>query len=77
MGLMSSLQVGVSGLQVSQRGLNVTAHNLSNIETQGYVRQISWQMDSPYIKVGTSGNSIMQVGTVQRQRLLVRLEIYF
>ena len=63
MGLMNnSLYTGVSGLQVSQRGLNVTAHNLSNIETQGYVRQVSWQMDAPYVKIGTNANSGMQVG---------------
>ena len=63
MGLISSLYTGVSGLQVSQRGLNVTAHNLSNIETKGYVRQVSRQMDAPYIKVGTTANSAMQVGS--------------
>ncbi len=39
MTLISGLHVGASGLQTSQNALNATAHNLSNIETTGYVRQ--------------------------------------
>ena len=39
MPLMGSLYVGASGLQTSQNALHTTAHNLSNIETTGYVRQ--------------------------------------
>lgn len=39
MNLMGSIHVGSSGLQTSQNALNATAHNLSNIETKGYVRQ--------------------------------------
>ena len=33
MSLFGSLSVGTSGLRVSQYGLNVVAHNLSNVET--------------------------------------------
>jgi len=62
MGLMSSLYTGVSGLQVSQRGLNTTAHNLSNMETEGYVRQQTLQTDSFYSNIGTTHISYMQVG---------------
>ncbi len=39
MPLMGSLYVGVSGLQTSQNSLNTTAHNISNTDTTGYVRQ--------------------------------------
>lgn len=39
MPLMGSLYVGTSGLQTSQNALNTTAHNMSNLDTQGYVRQ--------------------------------------
>ena len=57
MPLMGNLYVGVSGLQTSQNALNTTAHNLSNIDTNGYTRQqvlqstrrynvISYNMDS-------------------------------
>ncbi len=62
MGLMGSLYTGVSGLQVSQRGLNTTAHNLSNLETEGYVRQQTLQTDSFYTNIGTSHISYLQVG---------------
>ena len=37
--LMGSLYIGVSGLQTSQNALNTTAHNMSNADTTGYVRQ--------------------------------------
>lgn len=62
MGLMGSLYTGVSGLQISQRGLNTTAHNLSNMETQGYVRQQTLQTDSFYTRIGTNHISYLQVG---------------
>lgn len=39
MPLMGSLYIGASGLQTSQNALNTTAHNLSNIDTEGYTRQ--------------------------------------
>ena len=62
MGLMGSLYTGVSGLQVSQRGLNTTAHNLSNMETEGYVRQQTIQADSFYTNIGMNHVSYLQVG---------------
>ena len=37
--LMGSLYIGASGLQVSNNALNTTAHNMSNIDTEGYTRQ--------------------------------------
>ncbi|RKM59597.1 MULTISPECIES: flagellar hook-associated protein FlgK [unclassified Butyrivibrio] len=39
MSLMANLYVGSSGLQVSQNALNTTAHNMANIDTEGYTRQ--------------------------------------
>jgi flagellar hook-associated protein 1 FlgK len=36
---MANLYVGQSGLQTSQNALNTTAHNMANIDTDGYVRQ--------------------------------------
>ena len=38
MSLFGSLNVGASGLKVSQYGMNVVAHNLANVDTEGYVR---------------------------------------
>ena len=37
--LMGSLYIGTSGLQTSQNALNTTAHNMTNADTAGYVRQ--------------------------------------
>lgn len=62
MSLMSSLYTGVSGLTVNQRGLNATAHNLSNVETTGYVRQQAVFSDSCYRKIGYNPVFNMQVG---------------
>ena len=39
MSLFGALYVGTSGLQSSQEALNVVAHNVTNTDTQGYVRQ--------------------------------------
>lgn len=54
MTLISGLHVGTSGLQTSQNALNATAHNLSNIETKGYVRQQVLLGDRQYNYAGTS-----------------------
>ena len=39
MPLMGSLYIGKSGLQTGQNALHTTAHNMSNSDTVGYVRQ--------------------------------------
>lgn len=57
-----SLYVGVSGLKTSQDALNTTAHNLSNIDTPGYVRQQILQADRTYNTIGKAAVSNMQVG---------------
>lgn len=62
MGTMSGLYIGVSGLNVSQAALNVTSHNLANVDTEGYVRQQTVLTDFNYIKVGESYVSSMQKG---------------
>jgi flagellar hook-associated protein 1 FlgK len=64
MSLFGALYIGDSGLRNSQNGLNTVAHNLSNLNTTGYVRQQVAYTDTTYIDVGTSiaGNK-MQSGT--------------
>lgn len=62
MSLMSGLYVGTSGLQTSQNALNTTAHNLTNVETTGYVRQQVLQEDKNYNHIGNSSVSQKQVG---------------
>ena len=62
MSSLGSLYIGVSGLNSSQSALNVTAHNLTNVDTDGFVRQQVVQTDFNYIKIGDSYISPMQTG---------------
>ncbi len=48
MSLMGSLYVGVTGLQTSSNSLNTVAHNISNVNTEGYTRQQISQKDRHY-----------------------------
>lgn len=48
MSLFGALYIGDSGLRTSQNALNTTAHNLSNINTTGYVRQQVANSDTTY-----------------------------
>lgn len=64
MPLMGSIYVGTSGLQTGQNALNTTAHNLSNMDTTGYVRQQVLLADRLYntVRKGTTVTSSQQVG---------------
>ncbi len=64
MSLMSGLHVGATGLRTSQNALNTVAHNLSNVETEGYTRQQVSQSDNIYntISYQYAGVSRQQVG---------------
>lgn len=62
MGSISSLSRAVSALMTSQSALNTTAHNMTNVDTKGYVRQQVIMSDSRYSTVGASRNSGMQIG---------------
>ncbi|MBO4511067.1 MAG: flagellar hook-associated protein FlgK, partial [Lachnospiraceae bacterium] len=62
MSLFGSLSVGTSGLRVSQYGLNVVAHNLANVETEGYVRQQTVLDTAGVQKIGGNAISSFQVG---------------
>ncbi len=63
------LTIGTSGLFASKTGLNTTAHNIANVETEGYSRQtVNQSADSALqthnrygmLGTGTSVNSIEQ-----------------
>lgn len=56
MGLMTSFGVGVSGLNTAQHSLNATAHNLTNVDTKGYVRQQVLTVDKEYERTATLRN---------------------
>lgn len=52
--MMTGLYVGLSGLQTSNNALNTTANNLTNAQTEGYVRQQVINKDMIYNFVNTS-----------------------
>ncbi|MCR5685400.1 MAG: flagellar hook-associated protein FlgK [Lachnospiraceae bacterium] len=62
MGLFGDLSVGTSGLRVSQYALNTVAHNLANVDTEGYVRQQTLFDTFSSLKIGQNHISPMQVG---------------
>lgn len=54
------LNIGTTGLFAAKTGLNVTAHNVANIETEGFTRQVINQTaDSPL----STSNSYGMLGT--------------
>ena len=73
MAKMTSIYIGVSGLQSAQTALNTTTHNLANVYTPGYTRQLSFTADRTYNTIGQSATSAMQVGlgvsTVETSRV--------
>lgn len=63
MSLMGSLYTGVSGLQTANNALNTTAHNMSNLDTQGYTRQQALQGTRNYVTHQRSaGKNWIQTG---------------
>ncbi len=57
------LGIGISAVFANQRALDVTGHNISNVNTPGYTRQMISNSSSFYQKLGQSGNGkVMQVG---------------
>lgn len=64
MPLMGSLYIGNSGLQTSQNALNTTAHNMTNADTTGYVRQQVQQGTKVYntIRVDYKSVANQQIG---------------
>jgi len=65
------LSVAASGLSASQRALNTVGHNISNMETEGYVRQQVVQVDQSYLKsgqyqvgLGTSVEAVRQMRSI-------------
>lgn len=58
----SSYQIARSGLTVNERGLYVTGHNMSNVDTAGYVRQQSVIETSQYQTAYGRNNKMLQYG---------------
>ncbi|HYE83658.1 MAG TPA: flagellar hook-associated protein FlgK [Clostridia bacterium] len=57
------LGIGISAVFANQRALDVTGHNISNVNTPGYTRQMISNSSAFYQRLGQSGNGkIMQLG---------------
>lgn len=57
------LGIGISAVFANQRALDVTGHNISNVNTPGYTRQMIANSSSLYQRLGQSGNGKpMQLG---------------
>lgn len=64
MGSLGSLGIAVSGLYANQRSLDVTGHNISNVNTPGYARQSAVFASSVPQAIGYTGAGVrMQRGT--------------
>ena len=61
-GSMGGLYLGVSGLRVNHTALTTTAHNLSNLDSEGYSRQQVLMRDASYSKYATGAVNSMQLG---------------
>ncbi|HOQ02043.1 MAG TPA: flagellar hook-associated protein FlgK [Acetivibrio clariflavus] len=62
----SSFEIARSGMSVSERALEVTGHNISNVNTKGYVRQQAMSATSSYY--GIQGYQIGLGATIQNIR---------
>ena len=62
MSSISSITKAVSGIKAAQKGLQVTGHNLTNINTKGYTRQHALQHETGYLNIGNNGSNTLQVG---------------
>ena len=65
------IQIGKSGLQTSQYGLDVTGHNIANVETEGFTRQrlVSTAVDPHSTLARVMPVSQMLVGTGVRVKI--------
>jgi flagellar hook-associated protein 1 len=59
----ASFEIPKSGLTVNQRGLDVTGHNIANVNTPGYTRQQAMITTGPYQnEVGKNGSFQLGLG---------------
>ncbi|MFZ5353331.1 MAG: flagellar hook-associated protein FlgK [Bacillota bacterium] len=58
------INIGITALWAQQKSLDVTGHNISNVNTPGYSRQMVIHASTQPSTIGRSGsNQIMQMGT--------------
>ena len=67
------LNIGASGLSAFQAAINTTAHNISNVQTEGYSRQSTTiEATSPlrvYAKYGSTGTGVAAIEVKQQRDL--------
>ncbi len=65
--IFNALNIGYSGLNAAQVGINTTGHNISNAETEGYTRQrvITSAATPLYAEPGNVGNGV-EIMDIQR-----------
>jgi flagellar hook-associated protein 1 FlgK len=80
--MISGLNVGLSGLFAAQRALDVTAHNIANVNTPGYSRQRVEQSAArpttgavPMLGPGAYGRGVSITGVRQMRDALVDARI--
>lgn len=57
-----SYSIARSGLYVNERALDLIGHNISNVNTPGYVRQQAMIKNAPFYAVSTNSKQIQQLG---------------
>lgn len=65
------LSIGTSGLYASQAGLNTTAHNIANTDTEGYTRQVAKQQAGSALRVNNTYGMVgsgVDIGGVEQIR---------
>jgi flagellar hook-associated protein 1 FlgK len=65
--IFNSLNIGYTGLNAAQAGVNTTSHNISNAETDGYTRQrVMTEASTPVYSIdGQVGNGV-DIQTIKR-----------
>lgn len=77
MSLWTSMYTGVTGLRSSQNALNITAHNLANVNTEGYVRQQATFRDLSYYTFNVTDVNSWQLGYGVESDTTKRLRDFF
>lgn len=67
MGIFDALHIGYSGLSVSQTAINITSHNISNANTEGYSRQsVIQRVKAPTNDIPGAVGTGAQITTITR-----------
>ena len=77
MSLWTSMYTGVTGLKSSQNALNITSHNLANVNTEGYVRQQATFRDRTYNTLNVTNVNSWQLGYGVESDTTKRLRDFF